>query len=461
MGLTQQKFTEKTVRANLPAGMHCDGQGLYLAVDESNAKRWILRLMVQGKRRDLGLGGYPAVGLGEAREMAAGHRKIAKSGGDPFAKRNKHRQAMANFVLAGIKGQDAPKASKHSDQTRLSALLAALAEIQRTQSENASALSLVDTAVGRQGDLSDAASTCIELGDQFEAMLLWTNEHALSAGRQYLMRLASQQVISTVTEIKYREDVKTGAHLAAKNLGLNQIAKVNLSTSAPVRFEPYQQNRLLGSFILTDKHSHETVGVGLIEFALRRANNIRWQALDLNRAVRAAQKQQTPQCIWFTGLSGSGKSTIANLLDKRLHAKGRHTYLLDGDNVRHGLSRDLGFTETDRIENIRRVSEVAKLMVEAGLIVLVSFISPFRSERQMARELFQPGEFIEVFVDAPLQACEQRDVKGLYAKARRGDLKNFTGIDSPYETPQTPEIHLLTSQTSADQCVEQILKAMI
>jgi bifunctional enzyme CysN/CysC len=282
----------------------------------------------------------------------------------------------------------------------------------------------------------------------------------MSPGRQYLMKLACKEVTATITDIKYREDVNTGTHLAAKTLGLNEIATVNLSTSAPLVFEPYAVNRILGGFILIDKLTFETVGAGMIDFALRRANNIHWQALELNRTVRAAQKHQTPRCIWFTGLSGSGKSTIANLLEKRLHADGKHTYLLDGDNVRHGLNRDLGFTEADRVENIRRVAEVARLMVDAGLIVLVSFISPFISERRMARELFAAGEFIEVFVDTPIEECERRDVKGLYAKARAGALKNFTGIDSPYEAPQTPEVHLYTTQMDTDGCIDALVGAL-
>jgi bifunctional enzyme CysN/CysC len=236
---------------------------------------------------------------------------------------------------------------------------------------------------------------------------------------------------------------------------------VNLSTSAPVVFEPYRVNRVLGGFILIDKLSFETVGAGMIDFALRRASNIHWQALELNQTLRAAQKHQTPRCIWFTGLSGSGKSTIANLLERRLHAEGKHTYLLDGDNVRHGLNRDLGFTEVDRVENIRRVAEVARLMTDAGLIVLVSFISPFISERRMARSLFAESEFIEVFVDTPLAECERRDVKGLYAKARSGALVNFTGIDSPYEAPEAPDIHLKAGQMSPESCVEELLQKLL
>jgi bifunctional enzyme CysN/CysC len=259
-------------------------------------------------------------------------------------------------------------------------------------------------------------------------------------------------------EIKHREDVNTGAHLAAKVLNLNEIAVATLVTSQPVVFEPYTTNRILGGFILIDRLTFATVGAGMVDFALRRASNIHWQALELGKLQRAMLKHQTPRCIWFTGLSGSGKSTVANMLEKRLHADGRHTYMLDGDNVRHGLNRDLGFSEADRVENLRRVGEVAKLMVDAGLIVLVSFISPFRADRQTARELFEPGEFIEVHVDTPLAECERRDVKGLYAKARRGELKNFTGIDSPYEPPVAAELVIDTSKDNPEACALQVLK---
>jgi bifunctional enzyme CysN/CysC len=342
-------------------------------------------------------------------------------------------------------------------KTRVKSVIAGFEEMDAGHLGDAITLTLADEVDASRGDVLVATDAPPEVADQFEAKLLWMTEHAMSPGRQYLMKLASKEVTATVTDIKYREDVNTGAQLAAKTLGLNEIATVTLSTSAPLVFEPYGVNRVLGSFILIDKLTFETVGAGMIDFALRRASNIHWQALELNKATRATQKHQEPKCIWFTGLSGSGKSTIANLLEKRLHAEGKHTYLLDGDNVRHGLNRDLGFTEADRVENIRRVAEVAKLMVDAGLIVLVSFISPFRSERLMARELFAEGEFLEIFVDTPIEECEKRDVKGLYAKARKGDLKNFTGIDSPYEAPDAPELRLPTTHLSAEVCVDQIL----
>ena len=339
-------------------------------------------------------------------------------------------------------------------------ILAGFEQVDEAGAGDAVTVTLAAEVDAGRGDVLVASAAPAEVADQFEAKLLWMVEHPMSPGRQYLMKLACKEVTATVTTIKYREDVNTGAHLAAKNLGLNEIATVNLSTSAPLVFEPYGVNRILGGFVLIDKLSFETVGAGMIDFALRRASNIHWQALELSKTVRAAQKHQTPCCVWFTGLSGSGKSTIANLLERRLHAEGKHTYLLDGDNVRHGLNRDLGFTEADRVENIRRVAEVARLMADAGLIVLVSFISPFISERRMARDLFGPGEFVEVFVDTPIAECERRDVKGLYAKARAGLLKNFTGIDSPYEAPQAPEVHLDTTRLSTESCVDALVRAL-
>jgi len=316
-----------------------------------------------------------------------------------------------------------------------------------------------DVDVSR-GDVIASADFPAEAADQFEARLLWMAERPMIPGRPYWLKLHCKEVTATITEIKYCVDVDTGTHLASKTLALNEIAMVNISLSQPVVFEPYSRNRTLGGFILIDKLTAETVGAGMIEFALRRASNIQWQKLEINRQAREFIKQQTASCIWFTGLSGAGKSTIANLLEKRLHADGRHTYILDGDNVRHGLNRDLGFTEADRVENIRRVGEVAKLMVDAGLIVLVSFISPYESERLLARALFAEGKFVEVYVDAPLEECEKRDAKGLYAKARRGELKNFTGIDSEYQPPGAPDVHLFTSRMSAEACAKHILDWM-
>jgi len=318
-------------------------------------------------------------------------------------------------------------------------------------------LVLEDEVDASRGDVIATASNPVESADQFEADLLWMSEHALLPGRPYAALIHTKSASVSITHIKHHLDINTGAHLAAKTLGLNEIATVNVSFDRSVPFAPYAQNKRLGAFIVIDKLTNETVGAAIIHFALRRAVNVHWQALEVTKAVRAEMKHQRSRCLWFTGLSGSGKSTVANLLEKRLHADGRHTYILDGDNVRHGLNRDLGFTEADRVENIRRVAEVAKLLVDAGLIVLVAFISPFRAERQLARGLFEDGEFIEVFVDTPLEECERRDVKGLYAKARRGELKNFTGIDSDYEPPEAPEIHLRTIAGKPEVCVDQIV----
>jgi bifunctional enzyme CysN/CysC len=344
--------------------------------------------------------------------------------------------------------------------SQVKAIYAGFEQVEQARVGESITLTLRDEVDVSRGDVMVAADAPCEVADQFEAKLLWMSEQPLTPGRQYFLKLASKEVTATITSIKYREDVNTGAHLAAKKLKLNEIATVNLSTSAAMAFETYETNHILGSFILIDKLSYETVGAGMIEFALRRANNIHWQALELNKILRAEQKHQQAECIWFTGLSGSGKSTLANALDKQLYALGKHTYLLDGDNVRHGLNRDLGFTEEDRVENIRRVAEVAKLMVDAGLIVLVSFISPFQQDRAMARSLFNDGEFIEVFVDTPLEVCEKRDVKGLYAKARKGELKNFTGIDSPYEAPVAPDVHLRSPQQSLEEQLEMMLKVI-
>ena len=329
-------------------------------------------------------------------------------------------------------------------------------EVDIARTGDSISLTLTDEVDLSRGDWLVATDEPPQVADQFEVKLLWMHADPMTPGRQYLMKLACKEVTATVTSIKHREDVNTGAHLAARKLELNEIATVTISTGAPVVFEPYARSRTLGGLILIDKLTYETVAAGMVEFALRRAHNMHWQDLDVNKSARAQIMNQKPRCIWFTGLSGSGKSTIANLLEKRLHAEGRHTYLLDGDNVRHGLNRDLGFTVADRVENIRRVAEVAKLMVDAGLIVLVSFISPFRAERAMARSLFAAGEFVEVFVDTPIEECERRDSKGLYLKARRGELKNFTGIDSVYEAPELPEVLVKTTDRSVNECVDQV-----
>ena len=317
-------------------------------------------------------------------------------------------------------------------------------------------LTLNDEVDVSRGDLIVTTDHPPEVADQFQVKLLWLSEEPLVPGRSYWLKVHAKEVSATVMEIKHREDVNTGSHLAAKVLNLNEIAVVTISTTHPVAFEPYTVNRTLGGFVFIDKLSCATVGAGMIEFALRRSTNIHWQSLEVGKAQRALLKNQTPRCIWFTGLSGSGKSTVANQLEKRLHAEGKHTYMLDGDNVRHGLNRDLGFTDADRVENLRRVAEVAKLMVEAGLIVIVSFISPFRAERRAARDLFGPEEFVEIHGSTPIAECEKRDVKGLYAKARKGELKNFTGIDSPYEAPENAEMVIDTSTKSPEECALEV-----
>ena len=311
-----------------------------------------------------------------------------------------------------------------------------------------------------RGDVLADADAPPEVSDQFEAKILCLAEHQLMPGRVYLMKLHTSQFLATITRIKYRLDVSLGSHVVAKALMLNDIGAVTLSTQRPVPFEPYADCKSMGAFILIDRTSNQTVAAGMIDFALRRASNVHWQSLDVDKEARIRLNLHKPACLWLTGLSGSGKSTIANLLEKRLYAEARHTYILDGDNVRHGLNRDLGFTEADRVENIRRVAEVARLMTDAGLIVIVSFISPFRAEREFARSLFEPGEFYEIFVDASLSTCEQRDPKGLYAKARLGVLKNFTGIDSPYEPPESPELHLETVANTPERCINQIMRIL-
>jgi bifunctional enzyme CysN/CysC len=322
-------------------------------------------------------------------------------------------------------------------------------------------LTLADEVDCSRGDVIAAAEAPPQAADQFEATIVWMADEEMLPGRPYWLKTGTQMVSASIQAPKYQVNVNTLEQLAAKTLELNAIGVANLSTDKPVVFEPYEQSRDLGGFILIDKLTNATVAAGMIHFALRRGENIHWQAIDVTREAHAAQKGQQPRLLWFTGLSGSGKSTIANLVEKKLHALGKHSFLLDGDNVRHGLNRDLGFTDADRVENIRRVGEVAKLMTDAGLIVLTAFISPFRAEREMARSMLPAGEFIEIFIDTPLAEAERRDVKGLYKKARDGQLKNFTGIDSPYEAPDMPEIRIDTTRTSPEDAAEIIVERIV
>ncbi|MEL7546891.1 MAG: sulfate adenylyltransferase subunit CysN [Pseudomonadota bacterium] len=315
----------------------------------------------------------------------------------------------------------------------------------------------IDTS---RGDMISTADAPAEVADQFQAQILWMSDDAMLPGRRYLVKTGARTVTGLVSTLKHQIDVNDMELRPAKTLQLNEVGVCTLALDQAIPFDPYNENRSTGGFVLIDRLTNNTVGLGLIDFALRRAGNIHWQALDVDRQTLAEQKDQKPAVLWFTGLSGSGKSTIANALQKKLFARGKHTFVLDGDNVRHGLNRDLGFTDEDRVENIRRVSNVAKLMADAGLITLVSFISPFRSERRMARNMMEEGEFIEIFVDTPLNVAEERDVKGLYKRARAGEIKNFTGLDSPYEAPEDPEIQINTVEQSAEQAADEILAWM-
>jgi bifunctional enzyme CysN/CysC len=328
------------------------------------------------------------------------------------------------------------------------------------QAGDAITITLDDEIDVARGDLLADPAFRPEVSDQFAAHIIWMSEQKLAPGRSYLARIGTKLTPVTVTGIKYKIDVNTRGHLAAHTLGLNDIAFCNLATGTPVAFDPYEQNRRTGSFILIDRVTNHTLGAGMIAFGLRRGTNLHWQATLIGKSERAVHKHQKPAIIWFTGLSGAGKSTIANIVERQLHASGHHTMLLDGDNLRHGLNRDLGFTEADRVENIRRAGEVAKLLVDAGLIVLCSFISPYRAERDMVRGLVSEGEFVEVFVDTPIDECARRDPKGLYAKAKAGKIKNFTGFDAPYEAPANPEIHLSTVGQQPEQLAERIMKTL-
>jgi bifunctional enzyme CysN/CysC len=387
---------------------------------------------------------------------------VDTAGGQPFRfpvqyvnRPNLDFRGFAGTVASGsVAAGEAIVVAKSGKTSRVKRIVAKGGDLERVVEGQAVTLVLEDEVEVSRGNMLVAPEARPHVADQFSANIIWFNEHPLLPGRSYILRTETDQANATVTELKYRVDVNSFAHQAAKSLDLNEVGVCNLSTQAPIAFDTYAENRTTGAFILIDRISNATVGAGMIVHALRRASNVHWQALDVNKSVRADLKHQKPAVLWFTGLSGSGKSTIANLLEKKLHASGRHTYILDGDNVRHGLNRDLGFTEEDRVENIRRVAEVARLMVDAGLIVLVSFISPFRAERRMAREMMGEGEFIEVFVDTPFEECAARDPKGLYAKALSGEIKNFTGVDSPYETPENADIRLTTTGKSPEEMVE-------
>ena len=342
-------------------------------------------------------------------------------------------------------------------ESRVARIVTAGGDLETAAAGQSVTLTLDSEVDVSRGDVLAAADSPPQVASQFEATIVWMHEEPMLQGRAYLMKAGTRTVSATIAPLKHRIDVNTLEHVPAERLELNDIGVCELELDRAIPFEPYLESRALGGFILIDRITNNPVGAGLINFALRRSQNVHWQALDVDKQVRSLQKGQKACVLWLTGLSGAGKSTIANLIEKRLTAAGRHTYLLDGDNVRHGLNKDLGFTAQDRVENIRRVAEVSKLMVDAGLIVLVSFISPFRSERRMARALFAPGEFLEVFVDTPLAEAESRDVKGLYRKARRGELKNFTGIDSPYEAPEDPEIHIDTTLVKPEAAAESII----
>ncbi|THD63271.1 sulfate adenylyltransferase subunit CysN [Phenylobacterium sp.] len=367
-------------------------------------------------------------------------------------------RGFSGLVASGVvRPGDKVKALPSGRESTVQRIVTFTGDLDEAVAGQSVTLTLADEIDVSRGDVLAAAGNPPAVADQFEATLVWFDEEPMLPGRPYLLKLGTRTVAAQVAEPKYKVNVNTLEHLAARRLELNEIGVCNLSLDAPIAFDPYAENRDLGGFILIDRLSNRTVGAGLLHFALRRSQNIHWQALDVDKAARARALGQAARVVWLTGLSGAGKSTIANLVEKRLAADGRHTYLLDGDNVRHGLNKDLGFTEQDRVENIRRVAEVAKLMADAGLIVLVSFISPFRAERRMARELMAEGEFVEVFVDTPIAEAERRDVKGLYAKARAGQLKNFTGVDSPYEAPESPEIRIDTTALSPEQAAEAIV----
>ncbi|CAE6764482.1 Bifunctional enzyme CysN/CysC [Paraburkholderia domus] len=366
-----------------------------------------------------------------------------------------------NIVSGDIRRGERIRVLPSGKESRVASIITATGECDSAACGQSVTLTLEDEIDVSRGDVIARTDAPPAVADQFEATLVWMSDEPMLPGRPYLLKIGTRLVGATGAQPKYKINVNTLEHLAARTLDLNEIGVCNLSLDQPIAFDTYAENRDTGGFIVIDRLTNNTVGAGMLHFALRRSQNVHWQAIDVDRAAHAALKGQTPRIAWFTGLSGAGKSTIANLVEKKLHALGKHTYLLDGDNVRHGLNKDLGFSEADRVENIRRVAEVARLMTDAGLITLVSFISPFRAERNMARALAGAGVFVEIFVDTPIDVAEQRDPKGLYKKARRGELKNFTGIDSPYEPPEQPEIRIDTTTDSPEQAAERVVAYLL
>lgn len=370
-------------------------------------------------------------------------------------------RGFAGTIASGtLRPGDAVVVPSSGQQSTVARIVTMDGDLQEAVAGQAVTLTLNEEIDISRGDLLAEPAARPTHADQFMAHLVWMHDEPLLPGRSYLIKIGTATVPAQVSDLKYKVNVNTLQHEPGKSLQLNEVGVCNFSIGKAVSFDPYRENRASGSFILIDRFTNATVGAGMIDFALRRASNIHWQAIDIDKRTRAEQKGQKPRVLWFTGLSGSGKSTIANLVEKKLHSMGKHSYILDGDNVRHGLNRDLGFTDADRVENIRRVAETAKLFVDAGLIVLVSFISPFRSERQLARDLLEEGEFVEVYVNTPLEVCEQRDPKGLYKKARAGQLKNFTGIDSAYEAPESPEIVVNGAEATPEELAERIVREL-
>ena len=371
-------------------------------------------------------------------------------------------RGFSGTVASGsVKVGDEVVVAKSGKTSRIKSIVTMDGDLAEAEAGEAITITLEDEIDISRGDLLSLTQHRPQVTDQIAAHVIWMDNSHMMVGRPYIIKMGSQQVQATITGLKHKINVNNiNQRDAGKTLELNEIGFCNLSFAEPLAMDAYKENRQTGSFILIDRFSNQTVAAGLVEFGLRRAENIHWQAVDIDKKARAQQKAQTPKVLWFTGLSGSGKSTIANLVEKKLYKAGHHTYLLDGDNVRHGLNRDLGFTDVDRVENIRRIGEVSRLMVDAGLIVLTAFISPYASERRMVREMLGEGEFFEVYVDTPLDVCEARDIKGLYAKAREGKIKNFTGIDAPYEAPVQPEIHVNTAQMSAEEAADLILAAL-